>query len=70
MKPVGGSKKEKKIEESFASFLCTTMQSGSGVVGCFTRNTLGKEMPKKNPEIPEVLKSRNYEIRTESDYKH
>ena len=40
------NQKRKKIVESFASFLCTTMQSGSSVVVCFTRNTLKKDMTK------------------------
>ena len=70
MKPVGRTKREKKIEESFASFLCTTMQSGSSVVVCFTRNTLKKDMTKPSTiefKVSSYSKVKKFRIRSLED---
>ena len=70
VKPVGRTKREKKIEESFASFLCTTMQSGSSVVVCFTRNTLKKDMTKPSTiefKVSSYSKVKKFRIRSLED---
>ena len=64
------NQKRKKIEESFASFLCTTMQSGSSVVVCFTRNTLKKDMTKPSTiefKVSSYSKVKKFRIRSLED---
>ena len=64
------NQKRKKIVESFASFLCTTMQSGSSVVVCFTRNTLKKDMTKPSTiefKVSSYSKVKKFRIRSLED---